>query len=75
MSRSYRKPYVGFPKKNDKVRMHKKERAIVRTKLASSNDYEEVVLPCKNQEVANIWDFAQDGKQLYYPEEPKLKRK
>lgn len=75
MSRSYRKPYIGIPKKKDKVRMHKKERAIIRTRLASSDNYDEVILPRKNQEVSNIWDFDQDGKQLYYPEQLKLKRK
>lgn len=75
MARSYRKPYTSQPKKRDKKLMHKKERAMVRTILSSSDDYDKIILPCKNQEVINIWDFHQDGKQIYYPEKPNLKKK
>lgn len=75
MSRSYRKPYVGQSKKQDKKLMNKKGRSMVRSKLASIQDFEEIVLPRKNREVMNIWSFDQDGKQRYEPETSKLKRK
>lgn len=80
MSKSFRKPYDthGNKSKKDKPIMHRKARAMVRTKLSSIDnfeDFDEVILPRKNKEVVDINSFNQDGKQIYWPEDPKLTRK
>jgi hypothetical protein len=74
MGKSYRKPYASVPKKKDKVMMHKKERAMVKSAMSTDN-YDEIVLPEKVCQVTDIWSFNQDGNSKYTPNNAKLKRK
>lgn len=76
MSRSRKKtPIVGHTKaesdKPFKVKEHRRERRVVKQDLTSAGDYDNMVLPDKEQ-YGNDWNSPKDGK--CWRDNPKEKR-
>ena len=79
MSRSRKKtPIVGHTKaesdKPFKVKEHRRERRVVKQDLTSADDYDNMVLPDKEQH-GNDWESPKDGKKWMKKPKEKWMRK